>query len=77
MANKIITIKEDELSEIGENVMSTVDKASNCLVLVIDLAREIGESSSGKMMGIGSSGGFITVPGTKAKMNLYIGKKTA
>jgi hypothetical protein len=71
----IITIDENNLTEVGENIMSTISKDSGVLVLVIDITKEIGESSSGKMMGIGSTGGFVPVPGTKAKMNLYIGTK--
>jgi hypothetical protein len=68
-----ITFDEIETAELADNLESVVK--GNKLILVIDLAETIGESSTGKMMGIASTGGFISVPGTKAKMNLYIGKK--
>lgn len=73
--NMTITIDENNLSEIGENIEGVVKDGK--LVMVIDLTEEIGESQSGKMMGIASTGGFVGIPGSKAKMNLYIGKKIA
>jgi hypothetical protein len=68
-----ITFDETDTAELSDNLEGIVK--GNKLILVIDLAQTIGESSSGKMMGIASTGGFIAVPGTKAKMNLYIGTK--
>ncbi len=67
-----ITINPDTMQEVGENVRAT--KQGNLLVLVIDTTNEIGLSSTGKMMGLGSTGGFQALPGG-LKGNVYVGKK--
>jgi hypothetical protein len=61
------------LSVLSQNLSATVQDGK--LILVIDLSKSIGLSSSGKMIGIASTGGFQAVPGTPAKINLYVGKK--
>jgi hypothetical protein len=61
------------LSVLSQNLSATVQDGK--LILVIDLSKNIGLSSSGKMIGIASTGGFQAVPGTPAKINLYVGKK--
>jgi hypothetical protein len=61
------------LSVLSQNLSATVQDGK--LILVIDLSKTIGLSSSGKMIGIASTGGFQAVPGTPAKINLYVGKK--
>jgi hypothetical protein len=61
------------LSVLSQNLSATVQDGK--LILVIDLSKTIGLSSSGKMVGIASTGGFQAVPGTPAKINLYVGKK--
>jgi hypothetical protein len=71
----MITVDEKNLTSVGDNIK--VAKVEGKLVVVIDLGEEIGLSSTGKMMGIASSGGFTQIPvdGFKIKMNLYLGKK--
>lgn len=66
------TIKLQDLQPAGDNVRAGM--VGSLLVIVIDTAEEIGPSSSGKMMGIASTGGFTTLPGG-LKGNLYVGKK--
>lgn len=58
--------------EIGENVL--VLREAGKLIIVVDESKTIGLSSSGKMMGVASTGGF-TAAGGELKINLYIGKK--
>ncbi len=58
--------------EIGENVL--VVREGGKLILVVDESKTIGPSSSGKMMGVASTGGF-TSAGGDLKINLYIGRK--
>lgn len=72
MAEASITIKPEDLSEVGNNVAA--GKFGNLLVFVVDTTREIGLSSTGKMMGLGSTGGFAPLPGG-LKGNIYVGKK--
>lgn len=72
---------EQVIGQIGQNV--TAKQTGNTLVLEIDLEQTIGLSSSGKMMGIASTGGFVPVPvfnldllrGKAIKLNLYLGEK--
>jgi len=73
-----IKIDTKELRDVGENVKVT--QVMNKLYIEIDLEKTIGASSSGKMTGIGSTGGFVSLPvessrGKKIKMNLYMGDK--
>lgn len=67
-----ITIDLSNMQEVGDNVRAA--KQGSLLVIVVDTNQEIGPSSSGKMMGLGSTGGFQSFPGN-LKGNLYIGKK--
>ena len=62
----------DKAERVGENVKCL--RQDGKLILVIDEGVEIGPSSSGKMMGIASTGGFAAIPGGR-KLNLYLGKK--
>lgn len=71
MANQI-TINTDTMQEVGENIKAV--KQGNLLIMVIDASSEIGPSSSGKMMGLASSGGFTALPGN-LKGNIYVGRK--
>ncbi len=71
MANKI-EVDPATMQEVGDNVKAT--KQGNLLILVVDTSQEIGLSSTGKMMGLGSTGGFQALPGG-LKGNLYVGKK--
>jgi hypothetical protein len=70
MAN--ITVKKEELQVVGQNVKAIV--VGDNLVLVIDTTTNIGPSSSGKMIGYGSTGGFTPLPGD-LKGNIWVGKK--
>lgn len=68
----VINVNTDDMSEVGENLKAA--KQGSLLVLVIDTSEEIGPSSSGKMMGLASTGGFAGFPGG-LKGNVYVGKK--
>jgi hypothetical protein len=67
-----ITVNPDTMQEVGDNIKAT--KQGNLLVLVIDTSVEIGPSSTGKMMGNGSTGGFASLPGN-LKGNVFVGRK--
>ena len=67
-----ITINTEELREVGDNLLATVQ--GNALILVLDTTKDLGPSSSGKMRGIASTGGFQAIPGGM-RANIYIGKK--
>jgi len=71
MSDTQISIYEDDLKPIGENIKAGL--SGKLLVLVIDTTEEIGESSTGKMMGVASTEGFARFPG-ELKGNVYIGK---
>lgn len=69
---------EELLTTVGQNV--TAKQEGDNLILVIDLSKTIGPSSSGKMMGIASTGGFIPLfaqspRGKPIKLNLFLGEK--
>lgn len=70
--------KNDFPTVVGQNIRAKQE--DNLLVLVIDLEETIGPSSSGKMMGIASTGGFTPLfaqssRGKTIKLNLYLGEK--
>lgn len=72
-----VNIKSEDLKFVADNVEIT--QAMNKLIIVVDLEKTVGLSSSGKMMGIASTGGFTALPvtstrGKKIKMNMYIGE---
>jgi hypothetical protein len=67
-----LTINTDQMREVGDNVLATVQDGK--LILVMDTSVDLGPSSSGKMTGIASTGGFQGFPGG-LKGNVYIGKK--
>lgn len=76
------TVKDDNILEvdlekaksIGDNIH--VVEVDGMLVLIVNPAETIGESNSGKMMGIASTGGFTKIPGDlHLKINMYIGKR--
>jgi hypothetical protein len=67
-----IKVDPATMQEVGDNVRAT--KVGNTLVIVIDTTHEIGTSSTGKMMGYGSTGGFAALPGG-LKGNVYVGRK--
>jgi hypothetical protein len=67
-----ISINLDTMQDVGENVKAV--KQGNLLIFVVDTTQEIGLSSTGKMMGLGSTGGFQPLPGG-FKGNVYVGKK--
>ncbi len=68
-----IKVDPAAMQEVGDNVRAT--KVGNALVIVIDTTQEIGLSSTGKMMGLGSTGGFQALPGG-LKGNIYVGRKS-
>lgn len=67
-----LTINTENLSECGENVQAGI--VDGKLVIVVDPKVNLGPSSSGKMNGVASTGGFTAFPGGM-KGNLYLGKK--
>lgn len=68
-----MNIDTEKAERAGENV--NFIRQDGKLILIIDEGQEIGPSSSGKMMGVASTGGFTAVPGGM-KLNLYLGKKS-
>jgi hypothetical protein len=67
-----IKVNPETMQEVGDNVRAA--KVGSALVIVIDTTQEIGLSSTGKMMGLGSTGGFQALPGG-LKGNVYVGRK--
>ena len=67
-----LTINTEEMREVGDNLIATVQ--GNTMILVLDLTKDLGPSSSGKMRGIANTGGFAAFP-NGLKGNVYIGKK--
>lgn len=67
-----ITIETKNSHPVGENI--SVVEEGNYLILIVDLTKEIGLSSTGKMMGVASTAGFTFLSNT-LKGNVYIGKK--
>jgi hypothetical protein len=67
-----ITINVEQMERIGENIKATQQDSK--LILVIDLSINLGPSSTGKMNGVASTGGFSSMPGG-LRGNIYIGKK--
>jgi hypothetical protein len=65
-------VELEKASAVGQNVR--VLEVDGLLVLVIDPSVSIGPSSSGKMIGVASTGGFAVLP-NGMKMNLYLGKR--
>jgi hypothetical protein len=58
----------------------TLKQEGTEITLTIDLAQTVGLSSSGKMMGIASTGGFTQLQvenprGKAVKLNLFMGEK--
>ncbi len=68
----VISVDTDKMREAGNNVLVT--QVDNRLVIVINTDVEIGLSSTGRMMGVGSTGKWATMPyGLVGK--IYVGKK--
>ena len=67
-----ITVNEEQLIEVGSNIKAV--QQGNLLILVIDTREDLGPSSTGKMIGVGSTGGFTRFPGNMSG-NIYIGRK--
>ena len=67
-----ITIETKNARMVGENIH--VAEEGNYLILIVDLTKQIGLSSTGKMMGVASTAGFAFLS-DKLKGNVYIGKK--
>lgn len=57
---------------IGSNVLAV--QQDPYLIFVIDIGKDLGPSSSGKMRAVANTGGFQVMPGD-LKGNIYIGKK--
>ena len=71
-----MTIDLTATQELGENLRGQIvtENGQTYLVLVIKPAETHGDSSTGKMETIASSGGFVPLPGG-LRGNVYIGKK--
>ncbi len=67
-----ITINTEDLREVGDNLLAAVQGST--MVLVLDTTKDLGLSSTGKMRGVASTGGFQKIPGGLSA-NVYIGKK--
>ena len=72
MPDNTISVDLSTLNEVGNNVRAAL--VGDKLVIVIDTSVKIGLSSTGKMIGYGSTGGFSELPGN-FKGNVYVGKK--
>jgi hypothetical protein len=70
----MITIDETKATKIGNNLREVM-QADGTLILIIDTTKTFGPSESGKMMGIASTGGFVSVEENGLKLNLYLGSK--
>ena len=69
-----ITLDLDKMMIVGDNVKVAV--VDNQLILAVDLAVNLGPSSTGKMNMIAKTGGFTMVPNTGGvKINFNAGKK--
>ena len=74
-------ITKENTAELAQNIRYKIE--DGVLYLVIDLEETIGPSSSGKMMGIASTGGFtrfssaggISPRNKPMSLNLYLGEK--
>ena len=66
-------INEKNLQELGQNI-KYMHIDGDKLVIVIDTVQTIGLSSTGKMMGIASTNGFVQMA-SGMKLNLWLGKK--
>jgi hypothetical protein len=67
-----ITIDLSTAQDVGNNVDAILQ--DGLLILIIGVEKPIGPSSSGKMIGYGSTEGFANMPGG-FKGNVYVGKK--
>jgi hypothetical protein len=65
-------IDTSKMTEVGQNVLAQI--VDGKLVLVIDTKVNLGPSSTGKMIGVASTGGFALFPGN-LKGNIYLGRK--
>lgn len=59
---------------VGDNVEAAMD--GKILVIRIDTGKTIGLSSTGKMMGVGSTAGFKSLPDGLSG-NIWVGKPAA
>jgi hypothetical protein len=65
--------QEGEMPIIGENIVAHVE--GGFLVLRIELATDLGLSSSGKTRLVATSRGSVAVPGTDVKLGLNVFRK--
>ena len=70
-------MKFEEMQVVANNVRITQEE--DILFIAVDLSRTLGLSKSGKMMGIGNTGGFQAIPVDNprrkvTKLNLYLGE---
>jgi len=70
--NNTLTVNLSALEDVGNNLKAAL--VDGKLILVIDANISFGYSSTGKMKGYGSTGGFASMPGG-FKGNVYVGKK--
>jgi hypothetical protein len=67
-----ITVKPEDLAEVGENLQMA--RIGNMMVIVIpDMTKNLGLSTSGKSQAIASSGGMSKMGGLL--FNLWLGRK--
>ncbi len=69
-----IKVNTNQMSEVGGGSNVLAAQVDGHLILVIDLSKDLGLSSTGKMRAIGNTGGFQPLPGG-LRGNIYIGKK--
>jgi hypothetical protein len=71
-----MTIDLSQATEVGENIKATIvtEGGKKLLVLIMETGKDIGPSSSGKMTGVASTGGFQRLPDGLTG-NVYVGRK--
>ena len=80
MANKQLGLPDEirvdtqKLTEIGVESNMQVVTVDNYLVIVIDMTKDMGLSSTGKMRSVANTGGFQSLPG-ELKGNIWVGRK--
>ncbi len=69
-----LTINLDQAQQVGRNLRAMQN--GDLLILVIDTTKTIGPSSTGKMTGVGSTGGFQNlINGLRG--NVYVGRNNS
>jgi hypothetical protein len=69
-----IELDLEAMKEIGVDSNVRAVLSGDLLILVVDVSRDLGPSSTGKMHAVGNTSGFQLFPGG-LKGNVYVGRK--